>query len=144
MLILGVDPGARNYGLAVLDHDGKLVWGPRSGRTKSGDWREAFSRVLADLDNVRFNRVVIESVGWYGSRKGMYALNRLVGALWARLGPDITTLVMPNAKIKVPSALRKKAKNEHEADAIALALAGISQLSQQKNSKKKSAATRTR
>src|ERR1043165_4698654 len=96
--ILGIDPGTRNYGLAVLDESGKLVWGPRSGRTRSGDWREAYNRILADIDGVRWNRAVIESVGWYGARKGMYALNRLVGALWARLGGDTVILVMPSAK----------------------------------------------
>jgi Holliday junction resolvasome RuvABC endonuclease subunit len=149
MLILGIDPGARNYGLAVIDEKGTLQWGPLSGRTKSGDWRESYHDIVRAVSDLEYERVVIESVGWYGSRKGMYALNRLVGALWARFLdlPAQPLLVMPTEKVRLTKAQRGWADNEHEADAIALALRGIKEWCESKKSEetpKKRARTSSR
>lgn len=114
----------------MLDGDGKVlkVW---SIRTRSGDWREAFWDVQREVEKARnaqtFDRVVIENVGWYGSRKGIYNLNKLIGALWAWLvlADREVILVMPSEKIKLNKTNRRKVKNEHEADAISLGLTGI-------------------
>jgi Holliday junction resolvasome RuvABC endonuclease subunit len=136
LITLGVDPGCRNYGLAILDSDKKK---PRcwSGRTKRGDWKEAFLDILAHIKEEKFDRVVIESVNWYGRRKGMYALNRLVGALYGYLYSVgiVSLLANPKDKVKLTAANRKLAKNEHEADAIALALYGINYWNQKRKPK---------
>jgi len=112
----------------LLDETGKVlrVW---SLKTKTGSWEEAYDRITKEVTEQRFDRVVVESVVWYGRRKGLYDLNKLVGALWsyfkARVGDDRLALVVPGSKPKLNKALKHKAKNDHEADAISLAMFGI-------------------
>lgn len=145
MITLGIDPGTRNIGLATVEDTNHVqkVW---SFKTESGDWREAYFSVLKELKGVSFNRVVIENVGWYGNRKGMYALNRLVGALWGFVVAKRKTvlLAMPKDKVKLNRSTRRLAKNEHEADAIALAFWGNQQWSKLTKKTRNRAGTKLR
>ena len=131
MLIFGVDPGVRNSGLALVraGTSNKVLFA-KSIVTDTGDWREAlhsiFNEAPCPVEDEELLPVV-ESVVWYGRRRGMYELNRLVGALYAsfELLYGECLLANPQDKIKLTKSLRGKAKNEHEEDAIALALYGI-------------------
>lgn len=128
MKVIGIDPGARNSGIALLE-DG-VVKKFKTITTKSGDWREAFQLVIAETKKLgEANLYVIESVSWFGARRGMYALNRLVGALWVWCtggeGYGEVLLVQPKDKVKITAKYKKGTKTEHERDAIALALVGF-------------------
>lgn len=139
MITLGIDPGSRNIGLAILDAQGTVleVW---SIRTRSGDWREAFWDILDEIASKRFDRVVVEGVGWYGSRKGMYALNKLVGALWAKFSLDgkSVEIVMPSEKIRLNKKNRSLVRDEHQSDAVSLALVGIKKRWSKRNASRRS------
>ena len=128
MIVLGIDPGIRNTGLALVDTS-KRVRRAFSVFNKRGDWYDMASIVGPTIELMKFDRAVLESVGYYGPRKGMYQLNRLVGAIWyslfGLLDPTDIQLMMPNQKVKLTKTQESYAASEHSKDAISLAIAGI-------------------
>ncbi len=126
MIVLGVDPGIRNTGIALVGPLPSYAKFCSTIKTKRGDWRDTYINVTGELEQLSFDGAVIESVGWYGPRKGMFELNRLVGAIWAYLisRTERTLVVMPNQKPSLAAKYTNRGCGEHEKDAICLASLG--------------------
>lgn len=124
--VIGIDPGLRHTGWAVLDEQGKRVASdtlvyPARGKQFIGDY---IGWVLPQIDAVvrqyDAKHAAVEIVSWYGrARKITIPLSHMAGALAGWLaGIHVETfLLVPNMK----GLVRGTFASEHERDAVALA-----------------------
>lgn len=128
MIILGVDPGIRNTGVAVLA-DGKAVYRTTvSPKQRSKLIPSEVIRCLTPVLNAVITKytpsvTVVEEVTWYGrARRAMLPLALVAGAI---VGISIarhvdTYLLLASMRDKVKTW--PKSWTEHERDAAALAM----------------------
>ena len=131
MKILGVDPGLRHLGLAVLE-DGRVVdhyTVVPKGRGKI-PIEQALTTAMGALNNVFKDHFIsyaaVEQVSWYGKRhRVMLPLSHvagcLVGYLCACGVPSCLLLAHQRRPVKIPRAWRGESWDEHQRDAAALA-----------------------
>lgn len=132
-IVLGIDPGVRNTGFALCEIATRTRFSfircdtIKEKKSKTSDWKAMADLIFDVIDEYRPDILVVEDIVWYGARRGMYDLSKLVGAVWSysmRSGIK-TYLVAPRFKPKLTNKeLKAPAKSEHELDAIALALWG--------------------
>lgn len=121
-MILGVDPGIRNIGLAVVNEAGRLV----CRETVTNPRKRPFLKCLAEVvrkvrlhAGVTCDTVVVEEVIWRG-RRGMLPLAHVAGAVvGVAVERGCTTYLVTPAMKK--NGRKPKAWSEHEWDAYLLA-----------------------
>lgn len=126
MLILGVDPGYRNLGYCLVNHNGKteiLNHGVVDvGSTK--DWHIGLGLALTTLANVCASPdlVAVEELVWHGRRRGVLALSHLAGAIAGYYKRGCQTLFFTPKEVKIASQEYPFPDDfsDHEKDALSL------------------------
>ncbi|MDR7528664.1 MAG: crossover junction endodeoxyribonuclease RuvC [Armatimonadota bacterium] len=120
-MTLGIDPGLRHCGIAVLGPEGLALttWGA------AGSWPAALgalTRRLARLLGRLAPQVVgIEAVEWHGPRRGALALAHVAGAL-AGVCAGRGIPVYWARPVAVKARARRLGRSAHEDDAAAIAV----------------------
>lgn len=134
MIALGIDPGTRNTGLAVVTKlNGKTqVRVSKTVVTAGNDLVSQIGQICEEIVRLDFvyeiDCVVVEDALWYGMpKKGLLALAKVTGAAVAaaQIAGIPHVVLVPAAqrkKSRTPRALTKDAVTEHEKDAIELAV----------------------
>lgn len=132
-MILGIDPGIQHLGVAQLTEDGKYRYShtfkpPKTAKTIHQILRWQLAQ-LEELASESPRLVVIEEVAWYGrARRITLPLSHIAGAIagyFAGFGDIGVCMVIPSMKKKMKG---RKAWDEHQKDAVNLALVGYEYL----------------
>lgn len=132
MKLLGVDPGLRHTGLAILDRDSgkvldtELLLFPGRGYKFIGTYLEwILPRVAEYVDEHKPRLAAVEQVGWYGRRQRItmplsHVAGALVGLLWGRAIP---VYLLPANMKQGPDVDKRRPRgvSDHEHDAVLLA-----------------------
>lgn len=128
--IIGIDPGLRHTGYAVLQ-DGKVVehgviLAKGYGKLPISDAiRVACGGIAPILARYHPDAVAVEQVGWYGSRKNItLPLSHVAGALGGLVLSMGAVLYLLLAAQRRPVALKRPRRGwqEHDLDAYELAI----------------------
>lgn len=130
MIILGVDPGLRHLGVAVLE-DGKVLYHdtmipPGRGKISTEDAiRAALCFMSILIEEWGPDYAVVEQVTWYGKRyRIMLPLSHIAGACVGYLVhhcPVYLLLANQRRPVRIPKAWLGESWDDHQRDAAALA-----------------------
>lgn len=124
-VILGVDPGLANTGVAVMRGE-EVLWAATllAPRSKYPDWLPQMRHQLTELEEVwrewNPDRVAVELIVWQGKRRGALPLAQLTGAVFGLFFGKCPTEGFWPHEVKEMSKKKGNGNTEHETDAISL------------------------